>query len=151
MAATWNTHLIEEIGKHLGKEAKARGANVLLAPTVNIHRSPLGGRNFESFSEDPYLTGKIAAAYIRGVQTEGVAATIKHFVANEQETNRMTINSVVDERTLREIYLKPFEIALRESKPWALMSSYNRVNGVHADTSEFLLQRVIRREWEYDG
>jgi beta-glucosidase len=124
---------------------------VLLAPTVNIHRSPLGGRNFESFSEDPYLTGKIAAAYIRGVQSEGVAATIKHFVANEQETDRMNIDSVVDERTLREIYLKPFEIAIREGRPWALMTSYNMVNGVQADANEWLLQKVLREEWGYDG
>jgi beta-glucosidase len=111
----------------------------------------LGGRNFESFSEDGYLTGEIAAAYIRGVQSEGVAATIKHFVANEQETERMGIDSVVDERGLREIYLKPFEIALREARPWALMSSYNKVNGVQADASEWLLQKVLREEWGYDG
>ncbi|KIW07563.1 uncharacterized protein PV09_01519 [Verruconis gallopava] len=151
LAATWNTELIQNIGVHLGKETRARGANVLLAPTVNIHRSPLGGRNFESFSEDPFLTGKIAAAYIRGVQSEGVAATIKHFVANEQETHRMTINSVVDERTLREIYLKPFEIAIRESRPWALMSSYNLINGIHADVNEFTLKTILRGEWGFDG
>lgn len=143
--------MIERIGEHLGKECKARGANVLLAPTINIHRSPLGGRNFESFSEDPYLTGKIAAAYIKGVQNQAVAATIKHFVANEQETNRMTIDSVVEERPLREIYLKPFEIALRESPPWALMTAYNLVNGVHADANEFLLRKILRGEWNYPG
>lgn len=151
LAATWNTPLIEEIGAHLGQEARARGADVLLAPTVNIHRSPLGGRNFESFSEDPYLTGTIAAAYIRGVQSQGIAATIKHFVGNEQETNRMTIDSVVDERTLREIYLKPFEIALHQSNPWALMSSYNQLNGIQADANEFLLQKILRDEWGYAG
>lgn len=136
---------------HLGEETKLRGADVLLAPTVNIHRSPLGGRNFESFSEDPFLTGKIAAAYIRGVQSQGVAATIKHFVGNEQETNRKTINSIIDERTLREIYLKPFEIAIRDSSPWALMSSYNLVNGIHADANKFILQKILREEWGFDG
>jgi beta-glucosidase len=135
----------------LGEETKLRGADVLLAPTVNIHRSPLGGRNFESFSEDPFLTGKIAAAYIRGVQSQGVAATIKHFVGNEQETNRKTINSIIDERTLREIYLKPFEIAIRDSSPWALMSSYNLVNGIHADANKFILQKILREEWGFDG
>jgi beta-glucosidase len=116
-----------------------------------MHRSPLGGRNFESFSEDPFLTGKIAAAYIRGLQSKNVAATIKHFVGNEQETHRMTMNAVIDERTLREIYLKPFEIAIREANPWAVMSSYNRLNGVHSDMNTFLLQQVLRHEWKYDG
>ena len=97
------------------------------------------------------MTGKIAAAYVRGVQSQGITATIKHFVANEQETNRMTIDSIVDERTLREIYLKPFEIALRESDPWALMSSYNQINGVPADDNEFTMQKILREEWGYEG
>lgn len=151
LAATWNLDLIHEVGQHLAAEAKARGANVLLAPTVCMHRSPLGGRNFESFSEDPFLTGKLAAAYIRGLQSNKVAATIKHFVCNEQETHRMNVDSVIQERPLREIYLKPFEIALRESSPWALMSSYNLLNGVHADMNEFTLKKVLRDEWKYDG
>ncbi|EON64247.1 hypothetical protein W97_03478 [Coniosporium apollinis CBS 100218] len=151
LAATWNTDLIEKVGQHLGDEAKARGADVLLAPTVCMHRSPLGGRNFESFSEDPYLSGKLAAAYIRGVQSKGVAATIKHFIANEQETNRNTSNSVVAERPLREIYLKPFEIAIRECSPWALMSSYNLVNGTHADMNYHTLKDILRGEWKWDG
>jgi beta-glucosidase len=151
LAATWNTDLIQEIGQHLGEETKARGANVLLAPTVCMHRSPLGGRNFESFSEDPFLTGKLAANFIRGVQSQQVAATIKHFVANEQETHRMTVDSIVQERPLREIYLKPFEIAIRDCSPWALMSSYNLVNGIHADLNEFTLKSVLRDEWKYDG
>ncbi|KAF2435798.1 hypothetical protein EJ08DRAFT_289581 [Tothia fuscella] len=116
-----------------------------------MHRSPLGGRNFESFSEDPFLTGKLAAAYIRGVQSERVAATLKHFIANEQETHRMTIDSIVEERPLREIYLKPFEIAVRECSPWAVMSSYNLINGIHADVNEFILKRILRDEWKYDG
>jgi len=151
LAATWNIDLINDVGQHLAEEAKARGANVLLAPTVCMHRSPLGGRNFESFSEDPFLTGKLAAAYIRGLQSKKVAASIKHFVCNEQETHRMTVDSVIQERPLREIYLKPFEIALREASPWALMSSYNLLNGVHADMNEFTLKKVLRDEWKYDG
>ncbi|KAF2806647.1 uncharacterized protein BDZ99DRAFT_82564 [Mytilinidion resinicola] len=151
MAATWNVDLIEEIGSHLADETKARGADVLLAPTVCMHRSPLGGRNFETFSEDPYLSGKLAASYIRGLQNKGVAATIKHFVGNEQETERKAYDAVIAERPLREIYLKPFEIAVRESSPWALMSSYNLVNGVHADENEHTIKDVLRGEWQYDG
>ncbi|KAH7060725.1 glycoside hydrolase superfamily [Macrophomina phaseolina] len=151
LAATWNLDLMEEVGKHLGDETKARGADVLLAPTVCLHRSPLGGRNFESFSEDPFLTGKLAAAYIRGLQSKKVAATIKHFVGNEQETLRMTIDSIIAERPLREIYLKPFEIAIREASPWALMSSYNLVNGVHADQFLHTMKKILRDEWKYDG
>jgi beta-glucosidase len=143
--------LLEQVGSHLGDETLARGANVLLGPTVCMHRSPLGGRNFESFSEDPFLTGKLAAAYIRGLQKKKVAATIKHFVGNEQETHRMTINSVIDERTLREIYLRPFEIAIREANPWTVMSSYNLINGLHADMSEHLLSSILRDDWKYDG
>lgn len=143
--------MIERIGSCLGDETLARGANVLLGPTVGMHRSPLGGRNFESFSEDPLLTGKLAAAYIRGLQSKNVAATIKHFVGNEQETHRMTINTIVEDRALREIYLKPFEIAIREANPWALMSSYNLVNGIHSDMNHWLLQEVLREEWKYDG
>ncbi|KAL1631466.1 hypothetical protein SLS54_000227 [Diplodia seriata] len=151
LAATWNLELLEEVGKHLGDETKARGADVLLAPTVCLHRSPLGGRNFESFSEDPFLTGKLAAAYIRGLQSRKVAATIKHFVGNEQETLRMTIDSIIAERPLRELYLKPFEIAIREAAPWSLMSSYNLLNGVHADMHQHTLKKILRDEWKYDG
>lgn len=143
--------MVKEVGLHLGEETKARGADVLLAPTVGIHRSPLGGRNFESFSEDPFLSGRLAANFIRGVQSQRVAATIKHFVANEQETHRMNVDSIVQERPLREIYLKPFEIAIRDCSPWALMSSYNLINGIHADVNEFTLRRVLRDEWNYDG
>lgn len=122
-----------------------------LAPTVCLHRSPLGGRNFESFSEDPLLTGKLAARYIKGVQSERVAATIKHFAANEQETRRFTMNVNASERALRELYLKPFEMAIKQAKPWAVMTSYNLVNGVHADCSEFLLQTVLRGQWKWSG
>ena len=143
--------MIEEIGRHLGEETKARGAHVLLAPTVCMHRSPLGGRNFESYSEDPFLTGKLAASYINGLQSKGISATIKHFLGNEQETERQAYNAVIAERPLREIYLKPFEIAVRESSPWALMSSYNLVNGVHADEYEHTLKNILRGEWGWDG
>ncbi|RYP44424.1 hypothetical protein DL768_009096 [Monosporascus sp. mg162] len=151
LAATWNKSLLYEIGEHLAAEVKARAADVLLAPTVCMHRHPLGGRNFESFSEDPLLTGKLASQYIQGIQSKGVAATIKHFVANEQETHRLTIDSLLMERPLREIYLRPFEIAVREANPWAVMSSYNLINGVHADENHHTLKNILRGEWGYDG
>lgn len=143
--------MIHEVGQHIGDEVKARSAHILLAPTVCLHRGPLGGRNFESFSEDPFLTGKLASAYINGVQEKGVAATIKHFAVNEQETERVRMDSIVSERALRELYLKPFEIAIRESNPWAVMSSYNLINGVHADMNEHTLKDILRGEWNYDG
>ncbi|KAK3329720.1 glycoside hydrolase superfamily [Apodospora peruviana] len=151
LAATWNKDLLYQVGQHLAEETKARSANILLAPTVCLHRHPLGGRNFESFSEDPLLTGKLAAQYIKGLQERGVAATIKHFVGNEQETNRLTIDTKVSERPLRELYLRPFEIAVREAKPWAIMSSYNLVNGVHADMNMHTLKDILRGDWGYDG
>ena len=143
--------LVREIGEHLAEETRARGADVLLGPTICLHRSPLGGRNFESLSEDPYLTGKLAASYIKGLQSRGIAATPKHFVGNEQETWRTKVDSIIAERPLRELYLKPFEIAVRESKPWALMTSYNLINGVHADMHEHTLQDILRGEWKFDG
>ena len=142
---------MRKVGEHLAAETKARGADILLGPTMCMHRSPLGGRNFESFSEDPFLTGKLAAAYIKGLQSRGVAATAKHFVGNEQETWRMDVDSVIAERPLREIYLKPFEIAVREANPWAVMSSYNLISGTHADMNEHTLKEILRREWKYDG
>ncbi|CAI6331495.1 unnamed protein product [Periconia digitata] len=151
MAAAWNLDMMEEIGRHLADEAKARGAHVLLAPTICMHRSPLGGRNFESYSEDPFLTGKLAASYIRGLQSKGIAATIKHFVGNEQETERQAYDAIIAERPLREIYLKPFEIAIRDASPWALMSSYNMVNGVHADEHLHTMRDILRGEWGWDG
>lgn len=151
LAATWNKDILYDVGQHLADEVKARSANILLAPTVCMHRHPLGGRNFESFSEDPLLTGKLASQYIRGLQQKGVAATIKHFVGNEQETHRLTIDSKIPERPLRELYLKPFEIAVREANPWAIMSSYNLVNGVHADMNDHTLKDILRGEWGYDG
>jgi len=151
LAATWNKDILFQVGEHLADEVKARSAHVLLAPTVCLHRGPLGGRNFESYSEDPYLTGKLAASYINGLQGKGVAATIKHYVGNEQETFRLTIDSIIQERPLRELYLKPFEIAVREANPWAVMSSYNLINGVHADMNDHTLKEILRGEWNYDG
>ncbi|KAF6521786.1 hypothetical protein HZS61_013314 [Fusarium oxysporum f. sp. conglutinans] len=151
LAATWNKDLLYQVGQHLALEVRARSAEMLLAPTVCMHRHPLGGRNFESFSEDPLLTGKLAAQYIKGLQDRGVAATIKHFVGNEQETNRLTIDSLITERPLREIYLKPFEIAVREANPWAVMTSYNLINGVHADLNKHTLKDILRGEWGYEG
>lgn len=122
-----------------------------LGPTVCPHRSPLGGRNFESFSEEPLLAGRLATNYIKGLQSTGVGATIKHFAVNEQETRRFTMNCNVSERALREIYLKPFEIAIKGAAPWAVMTSYNLVNGTHADQNEFLLQTVLRDQWKFEG
>ncbi len=151
LAATWNTELIEQMGAELGTETRAKGAQILLGPTVNIHRTPRAGRNFECFSEDPFLAGKIAAAYIRGLQKAGVSACIKHFVCNDQEFERMSISAEVDERTLREIYLEPFRRALAEAKPWAIMSSYNRVNGTYASENARLLKNLLKTEWEFDG
>ena len=119
LAATWNTALVERVGQALAEETKTKGAQVLLGPTVNIHRSPLGGRNFESFSEDPYLTARMAVAYITGLQSQGIGACVKHYLANEQEFERFSISSEVDERTLREIYLPPFQAAVREAHAWA--------------------------------
>ncbi|OCK81111.1 glycoside hydrolase family 3 protein [Lepidopterella palustris CBS 459.81] len=151
MGATWDVTLMRTAGELMGKEVKAKGGHVLLGPTVNIQRSPLGGRGFESFSEDPTLSGNIAAAVIQGVQSKGVAATIKHYVCNDQEHDRMGINAIVTERALREIYLKPFQIVQRDAKPRAYMTSYNKVNGTHASESKKLIMNILRKEWEFDG
>src|SRR5688572_7470548 len=151
LGATWNPDLVEKVGNVLGDELKAKGAHILLAPTVNIHRTPIAGRNFECYSEDPFLSGMLASAYIKGIQSKGVVACIKHFVANDQEYERFSISSEVDERTLREIYLEPFRIAIRNSKPWAVMSAYNRVNGVYACENNHTLLEILKGEWKYDG
>ena len=151
LANAWDTELETEVGRRIGMEARALGVNVLLGPGINMKRSPLCGRNFEYFSEDPYLAGKLAAAYIRGVQETGVAACPKHFAVNSQETLRMHSDSVLDERTLREIYLTAFEIAVKEGRPWSLMSSYNRINGVYASENRRLLQDILVDEWGFDG
>ncbi|KAJ3576436.1 hypothetical protein NPX13_g3703 [Xylaria arbuscula] len=151
VAATFDLNAAYQIGEALAEETRTKGARCLLGPTTCIHRHPLGGRNFESFSEDPYLSGKMASQVIQGIQSKGVSATIKHFVANEQETDRMTVDETISERALREIYLRPFEIAIKEAKPWAVMTSYNSVNGEHADRNTFLLQTVLRGEWGFKG
>ncbi|KAK2009773.1 hypothetical protein LZ32DRAFT_564223 [Colletotrichum eremochloae] len=151
IAATFDRTIARRVGHALAQESKAKGARCLLAPTVCIHRHPLGGRNFESYSEDPLLTGKLASEMIQGCQGLGVSATIKHFVANEQETARTTVDETISERALREIYLKPFEIAIKEAKPWAIMTAYNLVNGTHCDMNEWLLREVLRGEWGWKG
>jgi beta-glucosidase len=151
MGATWNPALIEQVGAALAAEVHAKGAHVLLAPTVNIHRTPLAGRNFECFAEDPYLSGTMAAAYINGLQKNGVSACIKHFVANDQEFERFTISSEVAERPLHEIYLEPFRLALEKANPWSIMSAYNRINGTYASENDLLLHDILKEQWGYDG
>lgn len=151
IGASWNPELVREMGVALAEEAKTKSARVLLAPTVNIHRSGLNGRNFECYSEDPMLTSALAVAYIEGVQSQGIAATIKHFVGNESEIERQTMSSDMDERTLREIYLPPFEAAVKKAGVWAIMSSYNRLNGVWTSENHWLLTELLREEWGYDG
>jgi beta-glucosidase len=151
IANSWDPVLGEEIGQRLGAEAASQGVCVVLGPGLNIKRSPFCGRNFEYFSEDPYLAGKMAASYIRGIQKNGVAACPKHFAANSQELRRMASDSVMDERTLREIYLTGFEIAVKEGRARSIMSSYNRVNGTYANENEHLLQEILRDQWGFDG
>ena len=151
LAATFDPALVERIGALLGREARAKGARVLLAPTVNLHRTPVGGRNFECQSEDPYLSARITVGYVKGVQGEGVAACVKHFVANDTEHERMTIDNRLDERTLREMYLQPFEAAVREADAQAIMTAYNRINGPWAADSKELIADVLRGEWGFTG
>jgi len=151
LGATWNPELVERIGEALGEEARSKGAHVLLAPTINIHRTPTAGRNFECFSEDPQLSARMAVAYVRGVQHRGVLACAKHFVCNDSEFERHTISSEVDERTLREIYLPPFEAAVQEARVGAVMGAYNRLGGTHACEHPRLLGEILREGWGFDG
>ncbi|KFL31829.1 beta-glucosidase [Devosia riboflavina] len=151
IGATWNVALVEEIGAALADEVKSKGAHMLLAPTVNIHRSVTNGRNFECYSEDPFLSAELAVGYIKGLQGQGIGATIKHFVGNESEIERTTMSSEIDERSLREIYLIPFEWAVKKAGTWGVMSSYNRLNGTFTSEHNWLLTTVLRNEWGYDG
>ncbi|MET9907427.1 glycoside hydrolase family 3 C-terminal domain-containing protein [Streptomyces sp. NPDC006476] len=151
LAATWDPALARRAGTLLAQEARRKGVHVLLAPTVNLHRSPLGGRHFEAYSEDPYLTGRIGAGYVNGVQSGGVGTTVKHFVANDAETDRFTVNNLVSERALRELYLAPFEIIVAEARPWGVMTAYNTVNGTTMTEHARLVNGVLRGEWGFDG
>jgi beta-glucosidase len=151
MASTWNPELIEKAASAMAEETRAMGCEVLLGPCVNIVRHPLAGRNFEAYSEDPYLAGRIGTAWVKGLQSQGVAASLKHFACNNQEINRFRGNSVVDERTLREIYLAQFEMVVKEAKPWTVMCSYNRINGTYASQHNTLLNDILRGEWGFDG
>lgn len=150
-ACSFDRDLLYRLGEALGLECQAENVSVILGPSVNIKRSPLGGRNFEYFSEDPYLSSQMAIHHIKGVQSQGVGASIKHFVANNQEERRMTANSILDERTLREIYLPSFELAVKEAKPWTVMTSYNRLNGTYTSEDPRLLTDILRKEWGFDG
>lgn len=148
---SWNKEMAYQLGKALGEEARQEEVNIVLGPAINIKRSPLCGRNFEYFSEDPYLTGILGAEYVKGLQDQNVGACVKHFAVNNQENRRRTIDVIVDERALREIYLKAFEIIIKDAKPWSIMSAYNKVNGQYCSENTHLLEDILRKEWEYQG
>ena len=151
LAATWNLALIERVGAALARETRAKDSQVLLGPSVDLHRAPLNGRNYESYSEDPVLSGKIASAYVKGVQSQGIGACIKHCTANNQQTDQSQTSSEVDERPLRELYLLPWEMAVREAEPWLIMTSYNLLNGEYTSASRHLLTEIIKEEWNFSG
>ena len=151
LAATWDVDLLREMGQALAEEAIALEVGVILGPGVNMKRSPLCGRNFEYFSEDPYLAGEMAVGLIEGIQCKGVGTSLKHFAANNQEYERFSINAEVDERTLREIYLPAFEMAVTKAQPWTVMCAYNKVNGSHASEHHWLLTDILKNEWGFEG
>lgn len=151
LGATWDPPLLRQAGILMGQEARLKGAAVVLGPTVNMQRSPLGGRGFESFSEDPVLSGLCAAAIIAGIQEQGLLATIKHFVANDQEHERAAVDVIVSERALREIYLLPFQIAVRDASPAAFMTAYNKINGLQVSENPKFIQEILRQDWGWEG
>ena len=151
LASTWDVELLHELGEALAEECIALNVDAILGPGVNMKRSPLGGRNFEYFSEDPYLAGELAASFINGIQGKGVGTSLKHYAANNQEFQRFTISAEVDERTLREIYLPAFEKAVKEAQPWTVMCAYNKVNGTFASEHDELLNKILKDEWGFEG